>query len=138
MLFYSHPLKSAFQTNDQSIEKSLHQPIPKRYKVISDYYNKMRDKTRKSNDKINTEMGLDSPLLKPSLNAFKKLFSEMNDHLTNNKWLSGDAISLADVSLVVYLTRLTSFQMSPRPRSIIALISSIISSVLLLCSVSVI
>ena len=37
----------------------------------------------------------------------------MNEHLTNNKWLSGDAISLADVSLVVYLTRLTSFQMSP-------------------------
>lgn len=82
-------------------------------KKIADYYNKMRDQTRKSNDKINTEMGLDSPLLKPSLNAFKKLFSEMNDHLTNNKWLSGDAISLADVSLVVYLTRLTSFQMSP-------------------------
>ena len=82
-------------------------------KKISDYYKKMRDQTRKSNDKINTEMGLESPLLKPSLLAFKKLFSEMDEHLADNDWLSGDAISQADVSLVVYLTRLTSFQMSP-------------------------
>ena len=82
-------------------------------KKISDYYKKMRDQTRKSNDKINTEMGLDSPLLKPSLHAFKTLFSEMDTHLSEHEWLAGDNISLADVSLVVYLTRLTSFQMSP-------------------------
>ena len=45
--------------------------------------------------------------------GFKNLFLEMDTHLSEHEWLSGDNISLADVSLVVYLTRLTSFQMSP-------------------------
>ena len=82
-------------------------------KTIADYYKKMRDETRKSNDKINTELGLESPLLKPSLQAFKNLFMEMDNHLAEQAWLAGDKFSLADISLVVYLTRLTSFQMAP-------------------------
>ena len=82
-------------------------------KTIADYYKKMRDETRKSNDKINTELGLESPLLKPSLQAFKNLFIEMDNHLAEQAWLAGDKFSLADISLVVYLTRLTSFQMAP-------------------------
>ena len=82
-------------------------------KTIADYYKKMRDETRKSNDKINTELGLESPLLKPSLQAFKNLFIEMDNQLGEQAWLAGDKFSLADISLVVYLTRLTSFQMAP-------------------------
>ena len=82
-------------------------------KKIADYYKKMRDETRKSNDKINTELGLESPLLKPSLQAFKNLFIEMDNQLGEQAWLAGDKFSLADISLVVYLTRLTSFQMAP-------------------------
>lgn len=81
-------------------------------KQLADYYAKMRDGVRKSNDKINIEMGLDSPLLPPSIQAFKQLFSEMNEHLQSHNWLAGDNYSLADISLVVYLTRLGSFQMS--------------------------
>ena len=82
-------------------------------KTIADYYKKMRDETRKSNDKINTELGLESPLLKPSIQAFKNLFIEMDNQLGEQAWLAGDKFSLADISLVVYLTRLTSFQMAP-------------------------
>ncbi|MDC0395212.1 glutathione binding-like protein, partial [Alphaproteobacteria bacterium] len=74
---------------------------------------KMRDGVRKSNDKINTEMGLESPLLLPSIKAFKHLFSDMNKHLQTHDWLAGESYSLADISLVVYLTRLGSFQMAP-------------------------
>ena len=48
---------------------------------LADYYAKMRDGVRKNNDKINIEMGLESPLLPPSIQAFKELFSEMNQHL---------------------------------------------------------
>ena len=80
---------------------------------LADYYAKMRDGVRKNNDKINIEMGLESPLLPPSVQAFKELFSEMNQHLQSNKWLAGNSYSLADISLVVYLTRLSSFQMAP-------------------------
>jgi len=80
---------------------------------LEDYYKKMRDTTRKNNDQINIEMGLDSPLLKPSIDAFKKLFKDMNDQLSETPWLSGDDYSIADISLVVYLTRMSSFQMAP-------------------------
>ena len=73
----------------------------------------MRDTTRKNNDQINIELGLDSPLLKPSIDAFKKLFRDMNDQLSETPWLSGKDYSIADISLVVYLTRMSSFQMAP-------------------------
>lgn len=80
---------------------------------LANYYNEMRDSVRKNNDQINIEMGLESPLLPPSLLAFKTLFHEMNTHLETNKWLAGETYSLADVALVVYLTRMSSFQMAP-------------------------
>lgn len=82
-------------------------------KQLADYYEKMRDGVRKNNDRINTEMGLDSPLLLPSIRAFKQLFLEMNMRLQKHNWLAGESYSLADISLVVYLTRLSSFQMAP-------------------------
>ena len=37
----------------------------------------------------------------------------MDNQLGEQAWLAGDKFSLADISLVVYLTRLTSFQMAP-------------------------
>ena len=80
---------------------------------ITDYYDKMRDTTRKNNDQINTELGLDSPLLKPAIYEFKKLFTEMNTQLSITPWLAGKEYSIADISLVVYLTRMASFQMAP-------------------------
>ena len=80
---------------------------------LSEYYAKMRDETRKNNDQINTELGLESPLLKPSVIAFKKLFKDMNEQLSKTPWLAGENYSIADISLVVYLTRMTSFQMAP-------------------------
>ena len=80
---------------------------------LDDYYKKMRDATRKNNDQINIELGLESPLLKPAINAFKKLFNDMNNQLSITPWLSGKDYSIADISLVVYLTRMSSFQMAP-------------------------
>ena len=80
---------------------------------LADYYKKMRDTTRKNNDQINTELGLDSPLLKPSIQAFKQLFTDMDRQLSETPWLSGKDYSIADISLVVYLTRMSSFQMAP-------------------------
>jgi glutathione S-transferase len=37
----------------------------------------------------------------------------MDKQLALTPWLSGDDYSIADISLVVYLTRMTSFQMAP-------------------------
>ena len=37
----------------------------------------------------------------------------MNEQLSKTPWLAGENYSIADISLVVYLTRMTSFQMAP-------------------------
>jgi glutathione S-transferase len=80
---------------------------------IQKYHANMRDLVRRDNDRINIEMGLESPLLPDALKKFRALFEEMNGRLANHDWLVGDAYSLADIALVVYLRRMESFMMAP-------------------------
>lgn len=80
---------------------------------IRTYHDNMRDLVRRDNDRINIEMGLDSPLLPAALAKFRALFEEMNARLARNDWLAGEAYSLADIALVVYLRRMESFMMAP-------------------------
>lgn len=80
---------------------------------IRTYHANMRDLVRRDNDRINIEMGLDSPLLPDALARFRTLFEEMNARLAGHDWLAGDAYSLADIALVVYLRRMESFMMAP-------------------------
>ncbi|MGQ7793559.1 glutathione S-transferase family protein [Faunimonas sp. B44] len=80
---------------------------------IGKYYASMKDEVRKTNDQLNIERGLDSPLLPGAVTAFRKLFEEMDAFLAENRWLAGDSYSLADMALVVYVRRLESFMMAP-------------------------
>jgi glutathione S-transferase len=80
---------------------------------IQEYYGKMKDSVRKKNDLVNIEQGLDSPLLADAVRTFRALFEEMDAWLAEHDWLAGDAYSLADVALVVYVRRLESFMMAP-------------------------
>jgi len=80
---------------------------------IQKYHANMRDLVRRDNDRINIEMGLESPLLPEALKKFRALFEEMNERLGDHDWLVGDAYSLADIALVVYLRRMESFMMAP-------------------------
>lgn len=80
---------------------------------VEAYHAHMRDLTRRDNDRINIETGLGSPLLPDALKTFRSLFTEMNARLAHHDWLAGDAYSLADIALVVYLRRMESFQMAP-------------------------
>lgn len=80
---------------------------------IQEYYGKMKDSVRKKNDLVNIEQGLDSPLLAEAVRTFRALFEEMDGWLAEHDWLAGDAYSLADVALVVYVRRLESFMMAP-------------------------
>lgn len=82
-------------------------------KKIADYHARMRDHVRRDNDRVNIEMGLDSPLLPGALHTFRRLFEEMDARLADHDWLAGDAYSLADIALVVYLRRMESFMMAP-------------------------
>jgi glutathione S-transferase len=81
--------------------------------VLDKYYSEMKDYVRRRNDLVNIEKGLDSPLLPNAVHRFKKTFSALNEALDGNEWLLGDMLTLADISYVVYLTRLESFQMAP-------------------------
>lgn len=80
---------------------------------IEKYHSHMRDTVRRDNDQVNIEMGLQSPLLPDALKTFRGLFSDMNARLEDNDWLAGEAYSLADIALVVYLRRMESFMMAP-------------------------
>lgn len=80
---------------------------------LKDYYAGMRDTVRRSNDLVNIEGGVDSPLLPDAIASFKKLFEEMNQTLAASEWLAGNHYSLADIALVVYVRRLESFMMAP-------------------------
>lgn len=80
---------------------------------IRKYHANMRDLVRRDNDRVNIEMGLESPLLPDALKRFRALFEDMNDRLGDHEWLVGDAYSLADIALVVYVRRMESFMMAP-------------------------
>ncbi|MGI1661521.1 glutathione S-transferase family protein [Palleronia sp. KMU-117] len=80
---------------------------------IRTYHEKMRDHVRRDNDRVNIEMGLASPLLPDALKRFRALFEDMNTRLEGHDWLAGEAYSLADIALVVYLRRMESFMMAP-------------------------
>lgn len=80
---------------------------------IEEYYAKMRDQVRRTNDQVNIAGGLDSPLLPDAVAVFRRLFEEMDQTLAERPWLAGDTYSLADIALVVYLRRMESFQMAP-------------------------
>jgi glutathione S-transferase len=73
----------------------------------------MPEIVRKENDRINIEMGVDSPLLPRAISYFKHVFEDMNTTLAESPWLAGENFSLADISLGVYVARLKSFQMAP-------------------------
>lgn len=80
---------------------------------LAEYYARMRDTVRRDNDRVNIEKGLASPLLPGALGVFKTLFGDMDARLRRNAWLAGDAYSLADIALVVYLRRMESLRMAP-------------------------
>ena len=90
---------------------------PDRLKV---HYAAMPEETRRDNDLVNNEKGLDSPLLPGALRRFKRVFLEIDATLSRQPWLAGDTFSLADISHVVYVARMDSFQLSglyqPLPR----------------------
>ena len=81
--------------------------------LVKRHYEAMPEDVRRDNDLINNEKGVDSPLLPGALRRFKRTFHEIDSALAESPWLAGETYSLADISLVVYVSRLDSFQMTP-------------------------
>ncbi len=81
--------------------------------IVEKHYREMPEIVRRKNDLINNELGVDSPLLPDAVGTFKTLFNEIDTALADGAWLVGNMFSLADISMVVYVNRLASFQMAP-------------------------
>lgn len=82
---------------------------PEKLKV---HYTTMPEETRRDNDLINNKYGLESPLLPGALRRFKRVFTGIDATLSKQTWLAGDTFSLADISHVVYVARMDTFQLS--------------------------
>ena len=81
--------------------------------AVEAYYMEMPEDRRRQNDLTNIEHGLDSPLLGEAVAYFKTIFQEIDSALTDDPWLAGESFSLADISMGVYVTRLTGLGMAP-------------------------
>ncbi len=81
--------------------------------VVQKHYEDMPEIVRRKNDLVNNETGVDSPLLPDAIGTFKHLFHDVEAALADSEWLVGNMFSLADISMVVYVNRLASFQMAP-------------------------
>jgi glutathione S-transferase len=79
--------------------------------TIRRHYEAMPDEVRRDNDRINNEKGVESPLLPGAIRRFKKVFYDIEDALADSPWLAGGMFSLADISHVVYASRMKSFQL---------------------------
>ncbi len=76
------------------------------------HYAAMPEEVRRDNDLVNNKYGLDSPLLPGALRRFKKVFDGIDAVLARQPWLAGDTFSLADISHVVYVARMDTFQLA--------------------------
>ncbi len=81
--------------------------------AVTAYYDAMPDSTRRENDRVDREYGLESPLLGKAVAYFKESFSEIDASLEDRDWLVDDEFSLADISMGVYVTRLAGLGMAP-------------------------
>jgi glutathione S-transferase len=81
--------------------------------VVKRHYHDMPDDVRRENDLINIDKGVDSPLLPGALKRFKRLFTDIDRATAKAPFLVGDALSLADLALVVYVDRLAGLLMAP-------------------------
>ena len=80
--------------------------------LLKRHYDAMPEETRRDNDAINNARGLDSPLLPGAIRRFKRVFLDIDRTLAETPWLAGPTYSLADISLVVYVSRLATFQLA--------------------------
>jgi len=80
--------------------------------AVSAYYAATPEPQRRQNDLVNIAQGLNSPLLATAVAYFKNAFHEIDAALFERQWLTGETYSLADISMGVYVTRLTGLGMA--------------------------
>ena len=67
---------------------------------------KIPSRARRERRRRTVELGVEAPDFEDALLRYDKLLTDMEAALADRQWLLGDAFSLADVSLIPYITRL--------------------------------
>ncbi len=58
-----------------------------------------------------TELGIEAPLVRESIELFDKLFADMEAALSRGPWLTGETFSLADIGYAPYMARMDCLQL---------------------------
>ncbi len=69
------------------------------------HMNKIPDPVRRERTMDLTLKGIESSYFAPAVMRFVKLFTDMDDTLQSNTWLTGEEYSLADIAFTPYVTR---------------------------------
>lgn len=77
---------------------------------IHDFINLGPNPARRERQRDVIFNGIDSKLFGPSILNFEKLFTDMENALTDSPWLTGETYSLADIAYTPYLTRFDHLQ----------------------------
>lgn len=68
--------------------------------------NKLPDRARAQRQRQILELEFDAPFVRDAVLLHEKVLKEMDRALAQEAWLAGDALTLADVALIPYVTRL--------------------------------
>ena len=88
--------------------------------AIDDHINAIPDPYMREVQRQVVHDGIDSPRFAMAVLQFDKLVKDLDQELKSNRWIGGDALSLADIAYAPYVTRLDHLQMQglwqARPR----------------------
>lgn len=71
---------------------------------------KVPDPVRRERRRTNIQEGVQSPYFQEALQAWHRLFSDMEDRLAHADWLAGETCSLADLAYAPYFARFEHLQ----------------------------
>jgi glutathione S-transferase len=70
------------------------------------------DEARQERQRQAIELGLDDPAIPATLRRFDRLLAEMEVSLADGPWLAGDALTLADLAIIPYVSRLSDMRLT--------------------------
>jgi glutathione S-transferase len=74
--------------------------------------NKMPDVVKRERQRDVTLRGLDSSFFPVAIRRYQRMLADMSQALEKSDWLVGDRLSLADIAIAPYVTRLDQLQLS--------------------------
>ena len=111
----SHARRSGKRRLSRTRNFRFCRPVPsldgKTREELEAYLERMPDAAKRERQTENIFKGVDSKFFPAAVRRFDKLLGDMNDVLSDNRWLAGEEFSLADVAYTPYAVRLDHLQL---------------------------